>query len=78
MKRSGSDWSFSFGDLPAQYEGCFWALSKSGVELEQAEDAVLVQTVQNGRISFQTLRLKLMQGDAECQVVLTGELKETH
>ena len=76
MKRSGSDWTFSFADLLARYEGCFWALSKSGADLEQAGDAVLVQTVQNGRISFQTLRLKLMQDDAECQVVLTGELKE--
>lgn len=76
VKRSGSDWTFSFADLPAQYEGYFWALSRSGADLEQAGDAVLVQTVQNGRISFQTLHLKLMQGDAECQVVLTGELKE--
>lgn len=77
VKRSGSDWTFSFADLPAQYEGCFWALSRSGADLEQAGDVVLVQTVQNGRISFQTLRMKMMQGDAECQVVLTGELKET-
>ncbi|WP_346704085.1 S-layer homology domain-containing protein [uncultured Agathobaculum sp.] len=76
VKRSGSDWTFSFAELPAQYKGCFWALSQSGAALESAEDIVLVQTVQSGRIAFQTLRLKLMQGDAEFQVTLTGELKE--
>lgn len=76
VKRSGSDWTFSFAELPAQYEGCFWALSRAGAVLEQAEDAVLVQTVQNGHISFQTWRLKLMQGDAAYQAVLTGELVE--
>lgn len=74
MKRSGNDWTFTFADLPAQYEGLFWALSQSGAELEQAGDATLVQTVQNERIASQTLRVELSQDDTVAQAVLTGEL----
>lgn len=76
MERSGSDWTFSFSVLPAQYKGCFWALSQSGAALEQVGDAVLVQTVQNERIAMQKLRVELTQEDATIQVVLAGELKE--
>lgn len=74
IARSGSDWTFAFAGLPAQYEGCFWALSHSGVSLEQTGDAALVQTVQHGRITSQTLRVQLTQGDMVLQAVLTGEL----
>lgn len=74
VKRSGNDWTFTFADLPAQYEGFFWALSQSGAELEQAGDATLVQTVQNERIASQTLRVELSQDDTVAQAVLTGEL----
>lgn len=74
VKRSGNDWTFTFADLPAQYEGFFWALSQSGAELEQAGDATLVQTVQNERIASQTLRVELSQDDMVAQAVLTGEL----
>lgn len=78
VKQSWNDWTFTFADLPAQYEGFFWALSQSGAELEQAGDATLVQTVQNGRIASQTLRVELSQDDMVAQAVLTGELAEVH
>ncbi len=76
VKRSGNDWTFMFADLPAQYEGFFWALSQSGAELEQAGAATLVQTVQNEPIVSQTLRVELSQDDPVAQAVLTGELAE--
>lgn len=76
IERSGNDWTFMFADLPAQYEGFFWALSQSGAELEQAGDATLVQTVQNERIASQTLRVELSRDDMIAQAVLTGELAE--
>ena len=78
VNQSWNDWTFTFADLPAQYEGFFWALSQSGAELEQAGDATLVQTVQNGRIASQTLRVELSQDDMVAQAVLTGELAEVH
>lgn len=78
VKQSWNDWTFTFADLPAQYEGFFWALSQSGAELEQSGDATLVQTVQNGRIASQTLRVELSQDDMVAQAVLTGELAEVH
>ena len=78
IERSGSDWTFSFPVLPAQYEGALWALSHSGTALEQSGDAVLVQTVQDGRIASQTLRVELAHDDAVMQAVLTGELDEAH
>lgn len=77
LNRSGSDWTFSFADLPAQYEGCLWALPQAGIVLEQAGDAVLLQTVQNGRIALQTLRVEFSQDNVELQAVLTGEMEET-
>lgn len=76
LKRSGSDWTFSFTVLPAQYEGYLWALSRVGVALDQVGDAVLVQTVQNGRITSQILRVKQAKDEAELQAVLTAELDE--
>lgn len=76
MKRSGSDWTFTFSALPAQYKGCLWAVSQSGVALEQTGDAVLEQTVQNERIALQKMRVELAQEDAMIQVELTGELTE--
>ncbi len=69
-------WTFSFTVLPAQYEGYFWALSHAGAALDQVGDAVLVQTVQNGRIASQTLRVKQAKDEAELQAVLTAELDE--
>lgn len=72
VERSGNDWTFSFADLPAQYDGGLWALSHSGIALEQVEDAVLVQTVQNGRIASQVLRVST----ATLQAELSGALEE--
>ncbi len=76
LKRTGSDWTFSFTVLPAQYEGYFWALSHAGAALDQVGDAALVQTVQNGRIASQTLRVKQAKDEAELQAMLTAELDE--
>lgn len=72
VERSGNDWTFSFADLPAQYDGGLWALSHSGIALEQVEDAVLVQTVRNGRIASQMLRVST----ATLQAELSGALEE--
>lgn len=72
VERSGNDWTFSFADLPAQYDGGLWALSHSGIALEQVEDAVLVQTVRNGRIASQVLRVST----ATLQAELSGALEE--
>lgn len=72
VERSGNDWTFSFADLPAQYDGGLWALSHSGIALEQVEDAMLVQTVRNGRIASQVLRVST----ATLQAELSGALEE--
>lgn len=72
VERSGNDWTFSFAGLPAQYDGGLWALSHSGIALEQVEDAVLVQTVRNGRIASQVLRVST----ATLQAELSGALEE--
>ena len=72
VERSGNDWTFSFAGLPAQYDGGLWALSHSGITLEQVEDAVLVQTVRNGRIASQVLRVST----ATLQAELSGALEE--
>lgn len=72
VERSGNDWTFSFTGLPAQYDGGLWALSHSGIALEQGEDAVLVQTVRNGRIASQVLRVST----ATLQAELSGALEE--
>lgn len=75
MKRSGSDWTFTFSALPAQYKGRLWAVSQSGVVLELSGDAVLEQTVQNKRITLQKLRIELVQEDTMLQAELTDELE---
>lgn len=72
VERSGNDWTFSFTGLPAQYNGGLWALSHSGIALEQGKDAVLVQTVRNGRIASQVLRVST----ATLQAELSGALEE--
>lgn len=74
VDRAGSEWTFSFTALPAQYDGGFWALTYSGGAFEQAGIASLVQTIQNGRISSQTLTVELTQGDAALHAVWTGKL----
>ncbi len=74
VDRAGSEWTFSFTALPAQYDGGFWALTHSGGAFEQAGIASLVQTIQNGRISSQTLTVELTQGDAALHAVWTGKL----
>lgn len=74
VERSGNDWTFSFNSLPAQYDGGLWALAQSGIALEQGEDAVLVQTVRNGRIPSQVLRVST----ATLQAELSGALEEVH
>ena len=74
VEHAGLEWIFSFTALPAQYDGGFWALAHSGGVFEQARPASLVQTVQNGRVSSQTLTVELTQGDAVLHAVWTGKL----
>lgn len=74
MDHAGSKWTFTFTSMPAQYEGCLWALAHAGGAFEQTGEASLVQTVQNGRVSSQTLTVTLAQGDSTLQAVLSGKL----
>lgn len=74
VDRVGSEWTFTFTALPAQYDGGFWALEHSGGAFEQVGTASLVQTIQKGRVSSQTLTVELTQGDAALHAVWTGKL----